>query len=51
MSMLDFTVNTATCTCCGECIADCPARIIAMSFGRPALRYHRTVQHGPANIH
>lgn len=28
--MLDFTVNTSACTRCGECVADCPARIIAM---------------------
>lgn len=31
--MLDFTVNTSTCTRCGECVADCPARIIAMPEG------------------
>jgi len=28
--MLDFTVNPKTCTRCGLCVGDCPARIIAM---------------------
>jgi len=37
MSLLEFTVNTATCTRCGECVADCPARIIAMGEGVPAI--------------
>jgi nitroreductase/NAD-dependent dihydropyrimidine dehydrogenase PreA subunit len=35
--MLDFTVNTATCTRCGECVADCPARIITMQDGLPSI--------------
>lgn len=36
--MLDFTVNHQTCTRCGLCIADCPARIIAMADdGFPAI--------------
>lgn len=36
--MLDFVVNHATCTCCGECVADCPARIIVMAAdGYPAI--------------
>ena len=35
--MLDFTVNTSTCTRCGECAADCPARIIAMQEGVPTI--------------
>jgi nitroreductase/NAD-dependent dihydropyrimidine dehydrogenase PreA subunit len=29
--MLDFTVNHQACTRCGECVADCPAHIIAMA--------------------
>jgi nitroreductase/NAD-dependent dihydropyrimidine dehydrogenase PreA subunit len=37
MSLLDFTVNTSTCTRCGECAADCPARIIAMEEGGPTI--------------
>ncbi len=28
--MLDFEVQKESCTLCGECAADCPARIIAM---------------------
>jgi nitroreductase/NAD-dependent dihydropyrimidine dehydrogenase PreA subunit len=35
--MLDFTVNTAICTRCGECVADCPARIITMEEGVPTI--------------
>ena len=35
--MLDFTVNTAICTRCGECAADCPARIITMKEGVPTI--------------
>jgi nitroreductase/NAD-dependent dihydropyrimidine dehydrogenase PreA subunit len=31
--MLEFTVNTTTCTRCGECVADCPAQIIAINEG------------------
>jgi nitroreductase/NAD-dependent dihydropyrimidine dehydrogenase PreA subunit len=41
MSLLDFTVNTAICTRCGECIADCPARIIAMVEGVPTISADR----------
>jgi nitroreductase/NAD-dependent dihydropyrimidine dehydrogenase PreA subunit len=37
MSLLDFTINTATCTRCGECIADCPARIITMQEEGPTI--------------
>lgn len=37
MSLLDFTINTAACTRCGECIADCPARIISMQDGVPTI--------------
>jgi nitroreductase/NAD-dependent dihydropyrimidine dehydrogenase PreA subunit len=38
MSLLDYTVNTSTCTRCGQCVADCPARIIAMPEGAfPAI--------------
>jgi len=35
--MLDFTVNRQTCTRCGQCVADCPARIIAMEEGVPTI--------------
>ena len=31
--MLDFIVNKQSCTKCGLCVADCPARIIAMENG------------------
>ncbi len=31
--MLDFTINHQACTRCGLCVADCPARIIAMTDG------------------
>jgi len=30
MNQLDFSVDADRCTRCGECVADCPARIIAM---------------------
>jgi len=29
--MLDFKINQQTCTRCGLCVADCPARIISLS--------------------
>ena len=29
--MLQFTVNTATCTRCRQCVLDCPSRIIELS--------------------
>lgn len=35
--MLNFVVNKETCGQCGECVADCPARIIAMAEGYPAM--------------
>ncbi len=35
--MLDFIVNCQTCTRCGQCVADCPAMIIAMTDGYPAI--------------
>ena len=35
--MLDFIVNNQTCSKCGHCAADCPARIITMSKGYPAI--------------
>lgn len=35
--MIDFIVNKENCTRCGECAADCPARIIAMEEGYPAI--------------
>lgn len=31
--MLDFIVNNQSCTRCGQCVADCPARIISMEDG------------------
>ena len=31
--MLDFIVNQQVCTGCGQCVADCPARIISMKDG------------------
>jgi len=35
--MLEFAINTASCTRCGECVADCPARIIVMEEGGPTI--------------
>jgi len=35
--MLDFIVDRQTCTQCGQCEADCPARIITMTEGYPAI--------------
>ncbi|MFA7061864.1 MAG: nitroreductase family protein [Pedobacter sp.] len=35
--MLEFKVNHQACTKCGECVADCPARIIDMTDGFPAI--------------
>jgi len=35
--MLNFTINTGRCTRCGQCIADCPARIIIMQDGVPTI--------------
>lgn len=35
--MIDFIVDGGRCTRCGECIADCPAKIIAMQDGIPAI--------------
>jgi len=35
--MLDFIVDTTRCTRCGECCADCPAKIIAMVDGVPTI--------------
>jgi nitroreductase/NAD-dependent dihydropyrimidine dehydrogenase PreA subunit len=35
--MLDFTINQKLCTKCGNCVADCPAMIIAMENGYPAI--------------
>ena len=35
--MLDFMVNTQTCTKCGQCAADCPAGIITLEGGFPAI--------------
>lgn len=39
--MLDFTVESERCTRCGECSADCPARIIAMQDGLPVVSSDR----------
>ncbi len=35
--MLDFIVNKESCTKCGLCVTDCPAMIIAMTAGYPAI--------------
>jgi len=35
--MLDFTVNRQTCTKCAQCVTDCPARVIKMNEGFPAI--------------
>jgi len=36
--MLDFEINKMNCTRCGQCVADCPARIISLSDdGYPAI--------------
>lgn len=35
--MLDFIINQQTCTKCGQCVADCPPRIIAMAGGFPFI--------------
>ncbi len=35
--MLDFTVDRNSCTKCNLCVTDCPAMIIAMTDGYPAI--------------
>ena len=35
--MLNFIVSEQSCTKCGQCVADCPVRIIAMTDGLPAI--------------
>ena len=36
--MLDFEINKMNCTRCGQCVAECPARIISLSEdGYPAI--------------
>jgi nitroreductase len=35
--MLNFTVDSRTCTRCGACAADCPPRIISLYSGLPAI--------------
>ena len=35
--MIDFTIDRQLCTKCGECVADCPARIIDMTDDGPAI--------------
>jgi nitroreductase/NAD-dependent dihydropyrimidine dehydrogenase PreA subunit len=39
--MLDFTIDTNACTRCGECVTDCPARIITMEDGVPTIAADR----------
>ncbi len=41
--MIDFTVNTVTCTKCGLCAADCPARIISLDGGNPRIAPEKEV--------
>ena len=35
--MIDFKVCQTTCIKCGQCVSDCPARIIAMENGNPFI--------------
>jgi len=35
--MLEFVIDKALCTRCAQCAADCPARIITMTGGFPAI--------------
>ncbi len=35
--MLDFAITKEACTKCNQCVADCPAMIIAMNEGFPAI--------------
>jgi len=35
--MIDFKVNPATCIKCGQCVSDCPARIISMEDSHPFI--------------
>lgn len=35
--MLDFQITRELCTRCGQCVADCPAMIIAMENGIPTI--------------
>ncbi len=35
--MLDFRVNQQRCTRCGECVTECPAKIIALGDGCPVI--------------
>ena len=35
--MIDFKVSPATCIKCGQCVSDCPARIISMEDGLPFI--------------
>ena len=35
--MIEFNINQSLCTTCGTCVADCPAMIIAMKNGYPAI--------------
>jgi nitroreductase/NAD-dependent dihydropyrimidine dehydrogenase PreA subunit len=39
--MIDFIVERERCTQCGECVADCPARIISMEGGYPVIAAER----------
>lgn len=35
--MINFVVNTQSCTQCGQCAQDCPAKIIDLEGGYPAI--------------
>ncbi len=35
--MLDFTIDEKNCTRCGQCVADCPARVISMAGDVPFI--------------
>lgn len=35
--MLTFKIDSQRCTRCGDCVADCPARIISMEEGLPTI--------------
>lgn len=41
--MIDFIVNEKTCIRCGACAADCPARIIDLAGGLPAISAEKEV--------
>jgi Fe-S-cluster-containing hydrogenase component 2 len=39
--MIEFKVNAETCIKCGQCVSDCPARIIAMEDGNPFITHEK----------